>query len=376
MKYKKEPYIKQRQGVNGQWSFQVYIRSEIGTVTKTFNEKDYGSSKLAFDTAVKFKNQALTDIANKTIFKANNVTVNDCFEEYLETTTDSYKTKEHHSGYYNKYVTIKDKKIQEVTKADIIRELNSLTETCSDDVISRIYSIWKKDIIETAINNEYIIKDVTVGIRKPQSHIIPKKKSTVTDRQTVIFVENLILKNLLNKYNARMIFYYIELLFYTGMRPAEATALNRDDIYDDYISINKEIGSNRYQNHVIRRCKTPTSVRNIPITPALRPIINELLSFSRTYELFKNDEGEYMHAEWVGSVIYNKLKSYNKDKDEKEKVHFYLYRLRHNVATELITNNVDSKTTMDILGHSSFNMSLYYANSNDEKKKEALTLLS
>lgn len=373
MKYRKEPYIKQREGTNG-WSFQVYIRSELGTITKTFNEKDYGSSRIAFDTAVKFKNQALTDIANKTIFKANNITVRDCFEQYLKTTTDSYKTKQRHEGLFRNYITIKDKKIQDVTKADIVAQLNSLVETQTDDTIMRIYSIWKNDIIEIALMNDYITKDIMLGVKKPKSHVIHVKKDSNTSRDIVLLVEDLLLKKTQNKYNARMMVYLIELLYFTGLRPSEAIALTKEDIKNGHISIVKRLGSSLSENNVITHCKTKQSVRNIPVSPMLKPVLDELMAFSRYDEIFRRDDGQYMDSTWVGNAIRLVLKRYNKDNGTK--VEFNLYRLRHNLATELITANVDSRTTMDILGHASYAMSVYYAHSDDEKKKEALKLMS
>lgn len=371
-KYKSERFITQRQSKStGLWSFQVFIRYEDKTITKTFNEKEYGSTKLAYESAIAFKYKTFEDIRNKTIFKKNKITIREVFEEYLETTTDSYTTKQRHIGLFNKYITKKDKPIQDVTKADIQNDLNSMVEIATDDTIMRIHCIWKNDIVGTALMNDYITKDISLGVKKPKSHLIHIKKDTTTDRDTILRVENLLLNSQKNKYNSQMIVYLIELLYYTGMRPAEAIALTRDDFHNGvYISVTKELGSNLEEDNVIRRCKTPTSVRDIPISPLLRPIVDELLTFSRTEEVFRRDDGRYMDSTWVGNTIRQVLKTYDKT------IKFNLYRLRHNMATELISNRVDSRTTMDILGHSSFNMSLYYANSNNEQRERAVELIS
>ena len=45
------------------------------------------------------------------------------------------------------------------------------------------------------------------------------------------------------------------------------------------------------------------------------------------------------------------------------------------MATSLVVNGTDTKTTMELLGHAQYNMSLGYANSNDERKKSAIELL-
>lgn len=369
-KFRNERFITQRQGTTGLWSFQVFIRYEEGTITKTFSEKEFGSPRLAYETAVSFKEKKLEEIRNKVVFKKCDLTVNDMFEQYLDNTTDSFATKKRKRSIYNRLFSCKDKKIQEITKADIQNNLNSIVEKVTDDTIMRVFSIWKNDIIGTALMNEYITKDVMLGVKKPKSKVIHIKKKTDTNRETIDTVEELLLNSSVNSYNSRMIVYLIEVLYYTGMRPAEAIALNRDDIHEDYISITKELGSSIEENNVIRRCKTPTSIREIPISPSLRPIIEELLEFSNTYEIFKREDGRYMDSSWVGNIISYILKKSGKN------VKFNMYRLRHNMATELISNNVDSRTTMDILGHSSFNMSLYYANSTEKQKKEAIQLLS
>ena len=74
-----------------------------------------------------------------------------------------------------------------------------------------------------------------------------------------------------------------------------------------------------------------------------------------------------MNSTWIGNII----RRICKDKG----IEFNLYRLRHNMATELVTNNVDSRTTMELLGHAHYDMSLYYATSNDELKEKALELI-
>ena len=41
-------------------------------------------------------------------------------------------------------------------------------------------------------------------------------------------------------------------------------------------------------------------------------------------------------------------------------------------STDLLMNGVDPKTHQELMGHSTYNMSLYYANSNEEQKKKAV----
>ena len=365
-KFKKETFINQRQGTNGLWTFQVRIKNE--NIVRSFSEKDYGSARLAYESAVIYRNKILYEIANKTILKVCNLTVDDVFKSYIEMTTDSYSTKVKHRKLYNKYITTKSIPIQELTKADIISNLNAITSQCSDDTIARVYSIYRNDIVLHALNNEYINKDLIAGVKRPQSRLIVNKKSTITDRDTILEVERFLLASDVKRYNKKLIYYLIELLYYTGMRPAEAEALTRDDIKKDYIVINKQLGSNKDNQWVITKCKTKTSERIVPIHPNLKPILKELLDYSDNHELFLKDDGKYLNSSFVGNIFRRILKNTG--------ISFNLYMLRHNMATSLITNGTDTKTTMELLGHSQYNMSLGYANSSKKLKDKAIKLLS
>ena len=367
-KYKDEKGIVQRQNKDGTYTFQVRIRSEYGDFTKSFNSKNYSSARVAYTSALNYKNQIMYEINAGLMNKKDNSTVEDMFEEYLETTTDSYKTKDYHIKLFNKYITCKDKKVQELTKADIVSDLNRMIDMATDDTIGRVYAIFRDDIVGTALYEEIIQRDITLGIRRPKSQVITEKRGVTTDRNTVLEVERWIQKSVSNKYNAKVIVCLIETLYYTGMRPAEAEVLTRGDIRDGYIFITKELGSNSTKANVVRKTKTPTSVRSVPIHPNLVPVLRDLTDSALTDNLFAKEDGSYMSSTWVGNIIRNICKAHN--------LEFNLYRLRHNMATSLVTTQVDSRTTMEILGHAHYDMSLYYASSNDKLKESAIEQFS
>ena len=367
-RFRKEPYITQRQGKNGLWSFQVFIRTGETTITKTFSEKDYASARVAFESAILFRNKTQYEIANSTVLRAQNLTVDDVFKDYLETCSMSYNTKSKHEKLYNRYIDTKSVPIQKLTKADIIADLNAMTSEATDNTIMRVYTIYKNDIVGHALNNEYINRDLMAGIRRPESRKIATKKSTATDRHTILEVERLVLASKMKWYNKKLIYYLMEVLYYTGMRPAEAEALTRDDIKTDHICVTKQLGSDKEDTNVVTRCKTDSSVREIPIHPELRPILDELLDFAKYDELFKRDDGHYMNSTYVGQCFRTVLKN--------TKIKFNLYMLRHHMATSLVTRGVDTRTTMELLGHTNYSMSLGYANSSEDLKDEAIKLIS
>ena len=366
MKFRKEPCIFQRETKSG-CTFRVRVKSDGGDVCKSFNSKDFPSAKVAFETAVRFRNKMWYELSEGLVVKKNNSTVDDMFNYYLEHTTDSFKTKDYHIKLYNKYIHFKDVKVQELTKAMVQDDLNKMVEIASNDTISRVFSIYKSDIIGSALLLDIVAKDVTLAVRKPQSHMNCLKRNVVTDRETLLLVEEGIHKYVSNKYDAKVIVCLLEVLYYTGMRPAEVEVLKRNDIKNGYISVTKELGSSMDEMFVVRRPKTPNSVRNVPIHQNLKPILKDLMNFALYEELFVHENGKYMNSTWIGDLIRRVCK--------KEGLEFNMYRLRHNMATSLVTNNVDTKTTMEILGHSSYDMSLYYATSNDDLKKDAIKLI-
>ena len=51
---------------------------------------------------------------------------------------------------------------------------------------------------------------------------------------------------------------------------------------------------------------------------------------------------------------------------------FFLCQFVYQLTTDLIDQNVDLRTIMEIMGHSESTMTLFYARSNQKKKKEAI----
>ena len=364
---RKERYITEIKNKSGK-SWKVRIRTDEIDVVKTFNEKDSPSAKIAFESAVKYRDKTMYEIVQGNIQKTTGATVQDMFDFAMESYPYSFETKRKHKLLFNKYISHKTKRMQELTRADIVEDLNNMVEEASDNTIAHVLSIWKNDIIITALSKDIIYRDLTLGIRKPESHLIATPRTNEVDKATVDKVKDLILNSIQNHYNAHIACYLIDVLYYTGMRPAEAEALTKSDIRDGYIFVTKELGSSRDDQVTVRRCKTKDSVRSIPIHPELKPILDELMDYAEEEQLFLRWDGQYMTSGWIGNIITRLCKANG--------IKFNLYRLRHNMATTLVTNNVDQKTTIELLGHANYDMSLYYAASNDELKEKAITLVS
>ena len=363
MKFRRESYIKQTKK-NNKWYFEVRVP---GCIQKTFSESKYGSPRMAFDNSVRYRNECLVpgSMAHKNI---QSKTLEQVFDESIELFPVREKTKKTNYLLLNKYIGNTERSITDITRAEIISSLNDMIMDCSNDTIGRVLALWRK-LFKTAIINEYITNDLTVGIVAPKSQRIETHihKEVVTTRDTLNCVQEKIMKYFSSVDEAEAVCVALDLMWYTGLRPAECFALSVDDIKDGSISIDKKLGSDIADSgyvdnknfNIIRKCKTPASIRKVPIPSKLENILNGYVS-KHPVILFPNKNGDYFNIGQLGQRI------------KRLGIPFNMYQLRHTVATKLVTSGVDQRTIIEILGHENISMSVYYARSDEERKKNAL----
>ena len=322
---------------------------------------------MAFDNAVRYRNECLVpgSMAHKNI---QSKTLEQVFDESIELFPVREKTKKTNYLLLNKYIGNTERSIADITRAEIISSLNDTIMDCSNDTIGRVLALWRK-LFKTAIINEYITNDLTVGIVAPKSQRIETHihKEVVTTRETLDSVQEKIMKYFSNVDEAEAVCVALDLMWYTGLRPAECFALSVDDIKDGCISVDKELGSDIADSgyvdnknfNIIRKCKTPASIRKVPIPSKLENILNGYVS-KHPVILFPNKNGDYFNIGQLGQRI------------KRLGIPFNMYQLRHTVATKLVTSGVDQRTIIEILGHENISMSVYYARSDEERKKSAL----
>lgn len=369
-RFKPERFINQRYGKDS-WTFQVVIRIPgHDTITKSFSEKKYGSARRAYDEAIRFRNKKVVDIENGTVERRSSVTLEEVFYESFAVLPVRDETKRKHIILFNKYIGHNDTPVRDIKRSMIMDSLNKMITCASDDTIARVLSIWKRTV-KTAIIKEYLVADVTAGVIAPHSQMIPKpKRKVITDRHTLDVVESLIAQKFCEE-ETQSVCTALELMWYTGLRPAECFALSPDDVKDGYVDVNKELGTEMADStdycetgkkNSIRKCKTKASVRKVPMP---KKLIDIMSTYNGAYEdvLFPDKYGQHFDVNYLGSRIHSLG------------VEFNMYQLRHTVSTKLVTSGVDQRTIVEILGHENFNMSVYYARSNDELKKDALDLI-
>ena len=358
-KFRKEKYIQQIKYKTG-WVFRVRYRD----IDESFREIDYLSSSQAFKAAVSFRN----DILVKGFIKREK-TVRDCFDEVGDIYVLRSETRRKLAIFFEKYVSKKDVELHNITRADIIAELNIMVKECSNDTIQRVLSIWKK-IYGVAIAKGYIEKDLTINIKPPLSHKLKaNKRYELTNEESLNSLIEQLKKHLKSSLEAKQAECILFILFYSGMRPAELFALDKTDIdlKNKTIQITKEMGSDRDNENVVRPCKTELSHRTIPISKKCLPYIKKALEIDDSPILFSNEKGLHYASKDLGDRFHQYGKQIGID--------FHLYQCRHTFITRLFMNGADLKTIQELVGQKVDATTIGYVVSDKERKNKAINMI-
>lgn len=355
-KFRTERYIYQEHSDNS-WKFRVRYN---GT-SKTFNEKDYISAAKAFNDAIAYRNKLL--VTPEEIIST--ITVNEVWQEVNQIYALRAETQRKLNIQYNKYIHNKDKALKDITRADIISDLNSMVDQASDDTIQRVLSIWKK-IFGTAIAKEYVHKDITTTIKVPQSRKLkPQKRNEEINEEIIEELSKALKKGLRFDIEKNQANDVLLMLYYTGMRPGEMFALTKKDINlkDNTISINKELGYDENREPIIRPCKTEMSHRVIPIPDKLNQVVRNLYK-AKSNILFPNHNGKYHNITDLGQKYHLIANSVGID--------FHFYQCRHSFITNLVHAGIDIKTIQELVGQSIDQTTIGYVISSKERQKNAI----
>lgn len=376
---KKEKYIYERQlkdGVCYELNFKyVDPTGKKQTYSKNFYSRNYANKTEALKAAIKDRDNA-RNIFNTVGMKVKYVpTLKEVYEEKKKIFMLSEETNRKYDVLYRNYLSdLSDVPIDKIKPKDIAFSLNKMIDK-SQDEINRLSGLWKK-IFQTAVMNDYVYVDQTLKVTVPVSErIIKPHDCTMSCSIDQVF------DALMNygysedsKYNGKVLAYAFRINYYLGLRPAELFALTRSDfdLVNMTVKIDKSIGTKKTDRSpdtnrpekIIKKTKTACSVRIIPLPDACVDDIKEVLKFARFEHVFKRYNGKLMHSDYYSTFVLNASK--------KAGIKFNAYLLRHNFASELTLNNVDLRTIQELMGHTSGSMTLSYARSTDEVKRNVL----
>lgn len=238
-------------------------------------------------------------------------------------------------------------KLKDLKQIDIINMLNDMED--KGLTRARVYTLQTiNQILNKAVENDLINKNVALGIKKPhykakEKQVIPQsvidKLSTIEDDDCFMF----------------------EFLIYTGLRRGELVPLTIDDVdlKNKLIKINKAV----YFEHNKPKLKgTKTNEnRNIPIFDIIYDKLSALVLKRENY-LFTSSTGTIMTEQSMRRKLekVNKLVDYN----------FTYHQCRHTFVTLMYNAEIDVKQAQRWSGHKDIGVLLNIYTHLDEKNNQ------
>lgn len=372
-----EKYIIQRSNKSGV-SFQIWIKykDENGKALyyqKVINAKDYSTPGEALAAAVMDRDNALQKIRlGQNVTK--DLTVQMCYDKIPALFPVSLSTIERNDSIFHRGIEkygLANKSILKLTTAELQACIAHDAKKQTQDQVNRLISVWRK-IYRIAQMEGIAVTDKTLVLMPVKSKVVKIPKNVeITHEDFSRFMDALLqyqTQAIHSAHRNRVIWFLLEIMFYTGCRPCEALALNAEDIVIDpehaYITINKEVGSTSDEHRQIVPAKTPLSIRQIPIPTVAVSLFQQLKEWSSSSPLLADFDNRPMDINYVANYIH--LVSLNCG------IPFNSYRLRHLFSTDMFNEKVNPRIVQDLMGHTSQAMSLYYARSSDTDRLKAI----
>lgn len=364
MAKKKHRFIREIESKKGTISYRVFIRFNGQTFSKCVCTSDFDTKGQALNEAIRIRDEALVKM--RTGYTVSNFkTVADIYNETFTILPVRMKTKIKHD-YFFKYgiQPYADKPIDKITSGDIQKSLNKYAKDHTKRQVQGLLAIWRR-IYKTAAMLNINVIDRTIAVVMPECMKGTPRKKTISPEDLETFCSTLWDYNA-GSHKSRSVYYAIRVMQYCGLRPQEAFALMKSDIdlISGTISINKSVHSTVDSMLDIGNTKTDTSVREVPIPDQLRPYLTDCMKRTVNDFLFTDRAGNLLSIDYIDMLVRNVCKQ--------AKVYFTLYQLRHQFSTDLLNSGIPVHTVRDLMGHTSATMSVDYAVSNENDRKEAV----
>lgn len=292
-----------------------------------------------------------------TLNQGTNKTFNDVFEEFMESEGKnlSLNTIRRKKVTFDKYIknSFGNSKINLFSNYAFLQSIfNSLEEMTFSTVKTVRYIV--KNVTSFAIKMEYIDSS-------PMNLVTFKWAEKEEKEKKIVPFETFI-----QAYNELDDSYAttIAIGYYTGMRIAEILALKESDIdfENNEINIHNQLiysGRNIKEYKVVSKLKTKKSKDTIPLNNQLKEILLEYLkTHHNEYICQKNNQ--FYYVSYFNRILKNKYG-------------FTCHDLRHTFASTLYENNVDIKTTQELLRHSNIKTTLdIYTHLKENKKLDTV----
>lgn len=346
--------------------YEVYFNYKTNGITNRYSKSGFKTKKEAQE----HEALMLAEVKESgKIKKTVNKTFDDVYSEFIEIGASEYQPntitlmKRNYKGH------VKEKlgniPITTIDYALLQKYFNSRNE----------YGISVNKNVKSVINNvlNYAIKLSYIN-NNPMSLVKISGVDKAKDKEQILLDSemNIIISKLeqTNDFTYQAYATAIQIGRYTGLRISEVFALDKKDFdfENDTIDINKKLvyqELKKEQLYHINKMKSKKSKAIIPLANILKNTLIEWFKKNPYDKVICDIDGHYLHPNYFTTDMKKVCDPLN--------IYFHFHMLRHTFATTLATNNVDIKTTQELMRHSNFNTTMnIYTHINDNVKKKAL----
>ena len=364
---RKEKYITETEKY-----LRISIRLSDGTrFTKNVNKNSYSTPSEAMKAAKMIRDKALLDRDyGRLVTKVP--TVDYVYRKMNETLNYTKSSVIRHDFAYRAIEPYGNREVTAITASDVMESVTAYAQTHSQHSCEIVLSLWSMifdfaNMLDVPVPN----RAKTVKRKMPKAKVpVKHRKTECTDDEIETLLDELDTVSCKKPrciYNRKMYKAIVLLLLHTGMRPAEAFALQKQDFsfVGKYVDINKSLGTTHDSlEPAVRSTKTRTSIRRIPLDDFISDYMSEYTrEFKPSDMVFKSFDGGLLSSRNVASDIRRIAK--------KAGVQVNLYQLRHKFSTDLL-KVADVRTVQDLMGHTSAAMTVSYARSTKTDREKAI----
>lgn len=367
---KREQYITKEKNKSGT-VFRLRIRAYGQEYHESFRVADYGSEKIALEVAKRIRSEKLLDMQAGRKIRRAFPTVAELYQKKFDLFKCRKKTRDKHDYFYQYIKPIEQMPINEVTAADVQQTINEYSKEHSYEATRRVRGVWSQ-IYRTALMLGFDVIDRSQQIVLPPESMckpIDHRDQSLTAEDFKDFCDALLQYHDYDQegqYKSRQVWYALQIMSGCGLRPAETFALRRDDIFFipyPRIAVRASIRSTEEAYNQVSTTKTGKSVRDVPAPNWLVPILRQLCDERQDY-LFTDQDGAFWDIDDISDYIHRVSESCG--------VPFNMYRLRHKFSTDLFRDQVNPVAIRDLMGHENGSVTMDYAISSEEERKEAV----